>query len=97
VLQSHQNDSAPHDLSRSISLVNAAIANPPTWSWIMSSQRRASHFIVDDKEKQKEHRDGSVSTRIRLCEECVQLNIEANEAVGKFYEPKKGNGNWKKK
>lgn len=42
------------------------------------------------------HKDGSVSTRIRLCEECVDLNIEANDAIGKFYEKKNYGQNGKK-
>ena len=78
----------------------------PIWKLLMIRPLRAITFrfsdrctcsqkLYKDMEKQHLHSDGSVTNKIRLCIECVELNIEANEAIGRFYEKKefKGKGN----
>ena len=47
--------------------------------------------LYQDKDKFTLHEDGSVTMRIKLCPECVDLNIKANDAAAKFYRAKKKN------
>jgi hypothetical protein len=43
-----------------------------------------SQALYNDPEKQTLHADGSVTTRITLCPECVEQNIRANDAAGQI-------------